>query len=126
MNSIALGVEDFGIFNIVGGAIAMLGCLCVFNIIWKAGAFLLTRRSERHYAELGLPGSTPHLNIAESKNHPPKTTHHHINTSTYCPINLFLLSLPLDTAKLKIQASASVDTSLMESWRLVLLLCEIL
>ena len=27
MNSIALGAEDFGIFNIVGGAIAMLTCI---------------------------------------------------------------------------------------------------
>ena len=39
----ALGATDFGIFNIVGGAIAMLGFLnaCKFNdsyIIWKAGA----------------------------------------------------------------------------------------
>jgi len=28
--------------------------LCVFIIIWKAGAFLLARRSQRDYAERGL------------------------------------------------------------------------
>ena len=44
----ALGAEDFGIINIVGGVLIIVGG--VYLLIWKAGAFLSTRRSQRDHS----------------------------------------------------------------------------